>query len=214
MKKVLLSTIFSLLSMLLPAQITQVVDYMTDIIHCPVNPLNAPAIQIPDSIMVPGSEPFAEMQQENRFLRNAIYMEVGGPGLLYSINYEYRIKPHLSLRAGFTSWTLRTDLFLVQFERFKYTAFPLLVNYLTGNRQSSHLEIGIGLMPAFTSGRVGLLGMPSNDVGSRSLLLGTASLGYRYQAYDGGFVFRATLTPLVSKYGSSFFAGISFGIGF
>ena len=213
MKKVILSTILVLLSMLLPAQVRQGYNYQADNLDGQGNPSINPVIQISDSITSPGAQPNTIKQQETQFRRNAIYFELGGQGILYSINYDCRITPHLSLRGGLSSWSFSGDFFLIQ-EKLRFTAFPLMVNYLTGPMKSSHLEIGIGLMPLFVSGSIGFLYTPSNDTGNRTFLVGTATFGYRYQPKDGGFVFRAGITPLIGGNGIAFTGGLSFGLGF
>lgn len=56
------------------------------------------------------------------------------------------------------------------------TCLPLMLNYLAGSH-ASHLEIGAGVLPN--------TGPP--------LWIGT--IGYRYQPFSGGYVFRIDFTP-------------------
>lgn len=143
------------------------------------------------------------------FKRNAIYFELFGQGGLYSINYDYRIKEEISIRAGFTSWGIGV------FENnFHFTGFPIMLNYLSGKR-SGHLEAGVGFIPATVS----FHGGDSNPFfilegeGSSTRVLGTATLGYRFQPLQGGFVFRAGLTPFFAD-GVRLFGGASVGYAF
>lgn len=73
----------------------------------------------------------------------------------------------------------------------------LMLSYLSGTG-SHRLETGGGL----------LLRAGSSNV------LGTATMGYRYQRPTGGPLFRAGFTPLVGGGGVAPWFGISFGVGF
>jgi len=213
MKKTILFTILILINIIVHAQVSQRSNYLADNTDGQDAPIISPKIQMSDSITAPTVQPNTIVEQKTQFRRNAIYFEFGGQGILYSINYECRIRPHIILRAGFSSWSIKGDLFFIQIEKFEYTAFPLMVNYLTGVKQSSHLEVGVGMISAFTSGRGSFLYMNSNSA-SESLLIATASLGYRYQPKDGGFVFRAVIAPIINNNDAILTAGFSFGIGF
>ncbi|MBI1805064.1 MAG: hypothetical protein HY033_08900 [Ignavibacteriae bacterium] len=144
--------------------------------------------------------------------RSAIYVELLGQGLLYSVNYDYRITDHLSLRAGFSTWTIPSIFGLVDGE-ISFTGFPIMLNYLTGEG-SSHLELGAGIIPANASvtGREIFFG--SDVSGSETLILGTATIGYRLQPRDGGFLFRVGLVPLLGSGGLKFSTGLSLGAAF
>lgn len=126
--------------------------------------------------------------QEPDTCRNAIYLEVLGPGIVYSINYDYHISQHFGLRAGFSTWSLPghsrrqdTEIDLV--------SFPVTANYLSGDG-SSQLELGAGVVPINFSW--GLF----SEVVKKTTVLGTVTIGYRYQPADGGLVFRIGFTPL------------------
>ncbi len=146
------------------------------------------------------------------FARNAIYFEVFGQGVLYSINYDYRLTPNIGLRAGFSYWSI-VPFFLLSTGELKFTDFPLTVNYLTG-RGTSHFEMGVGVVPVFISldGHDLLFG--SEIRGSGRVLLGTATIGYRAQPRDGGFIFRIGLTPLFTFKHLIVSGGLSFGVAF
>jgi hypothetical protein len=85
----------------------------------------------------------------------------------------------------------------------KFTGFPIMVNLLTGE-ETSHFELGIGVVP----------GTFSLDFLEGSGVLGTATIGYRAQPRDGGFVFRIGLTPLFTLKGSQITGGLSLGFAF
>jgi len=86
-----------------------------------------------------------------------------------------------------------------------------MVDYLLG-KAPHKFEMGLGGVLFYASADASMVG--SSDKHSGSLLMGTATAGYRYSPYDGGFVFRAGVTPL---FGHGFFLpwlGVSFGFGF
>jgi hypothetical protein len=145
------------------------------------------------------------------FCRSAIYLEGLGPGLLYSINYDHRITEHVSLRAGFSTWSIYFPL--VENSDFSFTGFPLIVSYLTGDG-SSHFELGIGLVPATISvgDQSGFFG--TGEKASATIVLGTATIGYRIQPPDGGFLLRLCLTPLMNSDRAIMYGGVSVGVGF
>jgi len=162
-------------------------------------------------LCVVGTGPTVAQEKATRFCRSAIYVEVLGQGVLYSINYDYRLTPHIGLRAGFTTWSLPSFLFAVG--ELKFTGFPIMVNYLSGEG-SSHLELGIGVIPAVISfdGQVIFFDTEFNE--EATTVLGTATLGYRLQPQDGGFVFRIGLTPLFTFKEAQLTGGLSLGFAF
>lgn len=150
-------------------------------------------------------------QEQQSFSRNAIYTELLGPGILYSVNYEFRPVRMLSLRAGFSIWRLPTFwLFIDGWLRFN--GFPLTASYLLG--QGSHsLEIGGGIMPVNVEIEGEEVFFGSEIEGSGSLILGTGIFGYRYQPSKGAFI-KCAATPLFSGDNLVFTIGISTGYSF
>lgn len=154
--------------------------------------------------------PFPLAAQENHgvYTKNAIYVEGLGPGLLYSVNYDRRITPNISVRLGFTSWSLELP-FILTVERISLTAFPLMVNFLTGEGES-HLELGIGPMPSFASSHgEDIFGSTSQSSGKSVVGIGT--LGYRFQPTKAGLFFRISFTPLFTFKKFVPWGGISVG---
>ena len=148
--------------------------------------------------------------QENTTLkRHAIYFETFGQGGLYSLNYDYRIKPTLSVRVGFTTWG-----FSFLGNGFTFTGFPVMLNYLSG-KKSSHFEAGLGCMPAtvnyHSDGYNPFFVMEGQ--GTTTRVIGTATIGYRLQPPKGGFILRAGLTPFFTNQ-VKLYAGVSVGVGF
>ncbi|MDQ3557327.1 MAG: hypothetical protein M3409_11220 [Gemmatimonadota bacterium] len=142
--------------------------------------------------------------QELPRARNAAYLELLGNGLLYSVNYDRLFSERISGRVG--AALLAADS---SESAGRVLAVPIMVNYLAGTG-NGRLEAGIGALV--------LTGEAENVEGSGNEsfagVAGTATLGYRYQPLNGGFVFRAGFTPLLS--GGRFFPwlGISAGYAF
>jgi hypothetical protein len=88
-----------------------------------------------------------------------------------------------------------------------FTGFPIMVNYLSGEG-SGNLELGIGVIPLTVS--IG------GDSGLKrgTAVFGTATLGYRFQPLDGGFMFRIGLTPFFNSGGAVPSGGLSLGYAF
>ena len=135
---------------------------------------------------------------------NAVYVELLGNGLLYSVNYDRLVAPHVSARVGVAALAAADGG-----SSAAVVAAPLMVNYLFG-KGSSRFETGVGILLA--SGSVENVEGAEDD--SFSGAVGTATLGYRYQRPGGGFFFRTGLTPFFGTGGIAPWFGISFGYGF
>ena len=163
------------------------------------------------ALLVAGAGSAVAQEKAAHFCPSAIYVEAGGQGILYSVNYDYRLTPHIGLRAGFTSWSIPISLFAVG--ELKLTGFPIMVNYLSGE-ETSHLELGIGLIPVIIAFQGREIFFSTEVNGKGSTVLGTATLGYRSQPQDGGFVFRIGLVPLFTFKKATLTGGLSLGYAF
>lgn len=81
-----------------------------------------------------GIEVLAQYKTE---VRKAVYFEILGPGGLYSINYEQRVKEHSILRAGFSYLNIKDGFISVE----GYT-IPISVSWLNPMDEDSFAEIG------------------------------------------------------------------------
>lgn len=146
------------------------------------------------------SRPGRRVAMDDGNADNSIFIEGGGPGLLYSLNYERRVEQDYGLRIGFsyvglsasstsggTTTTASASFFTV----------PVTVNYLGINSGNHALELGAGATAIFFRG-AGSSG-PIAGSGSGMVPLGTVSVGYRRQPMDGGFQFRIGLEALMGK---------------
>ena len=148
--------------------------------------------------------PAAAQSTDDIYSRNAVYLELGGQGIFYTVNYEHRFAKFFACRAGFTHFTL-TDFF---FSDLTITAFPLMAVFLMGGTDH-FFEIGAGVIP--TIAESGFRWIPAS---STMGIVGTAHLGYRYQPADGGFMFRASVPVFVTENGAGAWGGVSFGYAF
>lgn len=119
--------------------------------------------------------------------RNGVYAEVLGNGMLYSCNYERLFTESFGVRIGASYF---------EPENVPIVTFPLMANYLIGSG-SSKLELGLGICVLLLPEKVSLSFMTAVDEQLKgNSVLGTATVGYRYQPADGGLVFRVGFTPL------------------
>jgi hypothetical protein len=118
-------------------------------------------------------------ESDTSFKSGSVYLELGGQGIGLSANADYRFHPNLTFRAGLS--------YLI----FGY-GMPLSLNYITGKNSSHHLELGSGIT-YIEIASFSLFGYSTEPVRS---VIPTATLGYRYQPQNGGFVFRISFTPL------------------
>ena len=136
--------------------------------------------------------------------RNSIYLEAGGPGALYSINYDFRFESHLGVRVGYSHWTFTF------FGHGSFTGYPVMLNFLSGE-ESHHFEAGLGVVMTEVSMTDIFF---TNLSAGRKDVFGTAMFGYRFQPQAGGIVFRAGLTPFYIIDRVFLWGGVSLGYSF
>lgn len=150
--------------------------------------------------------PEALAQTGSSYTQNAVYFEGLGQGLLYSVDFDHRFTENIAFRAGFSSFTIEfiSDVSI--------TTIPLMIEYLTGHG-SSHLELGLGIVPIHGSLSTSFFGTTEGSVGAWAVL-GTATVGYRYQPVKEGILFRVGLTPLMGGGEVQIWGGASVGWAF
>ncbi|WP_458987373.1 hypothetical protein [Pontibacter sp. CAU 1760] len=115
---------------------------------------------------------------------HAVYIEVGGNGDAYSLNYDQVVyqqeKFKAALRAG-----IGTNLFFMEGEPGVYPVVPLEALALVGNKRK-HFEGGLGYTHRFT------------DAAELMKSMYFARLGFRYQVPRGGLLVRVAITPFIS----------------
>lgn len=146
--------------------------------------------------------------------KNAVYLEIGGNGGYYSVNYDRIIYDNgnnfkAAVRAGIEGLPFKRDT-----KSFWAGFLPLELSGMFG-RSRHFLETGVGLTPFL---------IPKNDWGKEPAYSGYKPgaiipfrLGYRYQKPEGGLFFRAGYTPFLDFSEGRrnplelFFGGISIG---
>lgn len=134
----------------------------------------------------------------------SMYFELGGPGLA-SINFDTRFAKSddgFGGRVGVGGFSVGTSG-----DRVGVVFIPIGVNYLLGRDGKNYFELGGGLTPVIASN--------SSSDGDFTSTFGHVSFGYRMQPADGGFTFRAFISPVFGKgYFIPYYGGLSFGYKF
>jgi hypothetical protein len=147
---------------------------------------------------------------------NSIYLEVGGSGIVYSLNYERMLINSLALRVGFgylplSASSTNNNTGATNTITENITSVPLTLSWFpfssSTSSPSSKLEIGAGIVYVDLTRKLGPF-VAGNSIGY------TAILGYRYQPADGGFLFRIAVTPFILSNKTEPWGGITFGYGF
>jgi hypothetical protein len=144
----------------------------------------------------------SEAAGHDREAKNALYLDLLGPGLLYSINYDRVIADDFSARIGFSylsyGVSVSDNAGNTGGGKFSYFAIPLTVSYLGIGSPNNMLELGAGgeLLNAKGKGFVNASAGSANVSESRTFFALTGLAGYRHQPADGGFVFRVGFSPV------------------
>jgi hypothetical protein len=150
-----------------------------------------------------------------RTAHNALYVELLGNGLFYSLNYERIFGDSVAARIGvgyFSVSVTGTSGGESASANASILTLPLMVNYLGIGSRSHKFELGIGVLLIYASGSVDTLAAESD--GSGVGIVGTGSLAYRYVPYDGGFNLKVGLMPLFGSFGFLPWPGLALGAVF
>ncbi len=157
---------------------------------------------------------YAQENEEKVTGQNTFYAELGGPGILFSANYDRRFtNSHLGFGGrvgiGFVSDDLYDNINFTSVPRSIITV-PVQLNYLFGKQESVHtFEVGAGV--TYLGQKTDVLDFNSDQ---QTQWFGTASFMYRRQPKNGGFSWRGGLTPLIAKGYIQPFVGFSIGYVF
>lgn len=136
-----------------------------------------------------------------------IFVELLGPGISYSFNYDTRFQDTRNGLGG------RVGLSYFSVEGNGMFTLPVMVNYLLG-KEGKYFEMGLGgTYVSFNSEE----SAESNEIlfVKDSGVIGTTVFGYRRQPEDGGFLFRAGISPVFGRGNFvPYFGYISFGYAF
>lgn len=158
-----------------------------------------------------------------------VYAEFGGPGILFSFNFDSRFSSSSNLGLGYRVgfgfgiayddgdyYYSDGDGYHYRYYHDDYTSYatiPLGLNYIFGKPNSPHtFEVGIGAtiltkkMHLFTSNNRFQEGEGGNFVGHASFM-------YRKQPLNGGFTWRIGFTPILGTSGDIMLSA-AVGIGY
>ncbi|WP_347160149.1 hypothetical protein [Pontibacter chitinilyticus] len=126
---------------------------------------------------------------------NAFYLELGGNGDTYSVNFERILYQQRAFKTGLRVGA-GTNFFFLQGEPSVYPIVPIEAVALIGNKEQ-HLEFGLGYTRSFTD-RPDLL---HNQYFGR--------IGFRYQQARGGLLVRVAITPFISPESNNRIPGVA-----
>lgn len=155
--------------------------------------------------------PAAAAAQSNEPSHAAMYVEAGGSGLLYSVNYEARLVGMVNGRIGFMAVNQPVNDGTSQID-VGVLLVPVMANVLVGSG-SHRLELGAGPLLGVAGTGVNRLSRGGAHVSVQDFQVSglTSAIGYRYHPVSGGFLFRATATPFYSGSEAQVWGGISIG---
>jgi hypothetical protein len=132
----------------------------------------------------------------------SIFFELGGPGLA-SFNFDTRFtnkEDGIGGRVGVGGFGI---------DGASIVFVPIGLNYILGKDSKNYFEFGGGITPVFVSGDF------TDDGDSFTGTFGHLTFGYRMQPLNGGFMFRAFISPVFGKGGFiPYYGGVSFGYKF
>lgn len=144
-----------------------------------------------------GQDSLESFHKDSSLIRlNVLFGELGGSGLLFSMNYERLLNNKFGVRVGVGSAGLMG------------LTFPAILNYYIGKEKK--LELGLGLI--YTDY------FPNNGgkyISNGEFLI-TATIGHKFQSEKRGIVFRFSFTPIYNLIKDKIlpFGGISIGYAF
>jgi hypothetical protein len=150
--------------------------------------------------------------EETGKYRKSLFVEALGSGLLFSGNFEMRLRKDrndgFGFRTGlgfggFYNSSLENDLSTEK----RYITFPIMVNHIIGMKRSG-FETAVGFTPQVAFSKV-------METQRAFIPHGTFNVGYRLQPIKDGLVVRATWTPIFDDEGfHPSWAGFSLGYSF
>ncbi len=156
--------------------------------------------------------------------KSSFFAELGGPGILFSANFDTRFKQSRlgfggRIGIGFVTayddyYDPNTGMYYGGDEQTAIT-FPVQLNYIFGKENSPHtFEVGGGL--TYVTKKLNIMDFDNYDAteDQRTQLFGTFCFMYRRQPINGGFTWRIGFTPLVGAGNIQLFGGASVGYNF
>lgn len=170
------------------------------------------------------------VQAQEKLPTQSLYLEIGGAGLPYSFNYDFRFD-----KERMDSWGMRVGAGGYSLDGDTFFSLPVMVNKLFG-KGPNYFEAGFGLTlfgfdndsssycidGYYDSNGNYVCTSYQNDsyefilpVDGSPSVMGTLNFGYRRVPVDGGFTWRINLTPIFNNNGFwPLYAGVGFGYAF
>jgi hypothetical protein len=125
---------------------------------------------------------------------NAVFAELLGNGLIYSINFEHFIWPiPIGIRAGASFFTYAVSD-VSGSGNLTLLTFPVTASYYWGTLRHK-LQLGLGATILYTSASTDSTGITYGSTGLG--IAATAIIGYRYLPVGRGVTFGGGFTPLL-----------------
>jgi hypothetical protein len=155
----------------------------------------------------------AQYPKSERTAVNTVYLELGGNGLWYSLNYERILPQNIALRVG-TSYMSMSASSGTANASISSFGVPLTASYLGLGGANHKFELGGGILFEKFSGQASS-GFGEKAEGGGLFPMATFIAGYRYAPARGGFNFKLALTPVWHPdLGTFMWGGMAFGVGF
>ncbi|HTQ45775.1 MAG TPA: hypothetical protein VMI75_23630 [Polyangiaceae bacterium] len=171
-----------------------------DLTQPPVAPATpAPAAAPPAAAPAAPAAAPAEASPTERTANNALYIELLGAGLFYSLDYDRAFGP-VSGRIGIGYFSISSgNNASGGSSSATFISVPVTVSYLGIGSLKHMFEVGAGVSINYFGGSSSFAGVSTS--GSATEVFGTVVLGYRYQPPDGGFFLRAGIDPIIGSFG-------------
>ncbi len=174
---------------------------------------------------------FLHAQETSKLPTQSVYVELGGAGLPYSFNYDFRFD-----KTKMDSWGMRVGAggYSVS-DGDSFFSIPVMVNKLFG-KGPHYFELGLGATFFTFSGHeyenvncyydqngqyiCDETSTTTNfsfilPVDGSPSIMGTMNFGYRRIPVDGGFTWKVNLNPIFNNNGFwPLYAGVGFGYAF
>jgi hypothetical protein len=159
---------------------------------------------------------FAQDNEPHAITNKSFYAEIGGPGILFSANYDSRFKKTpfgfgARIGLGFVSAD-ESDYINGNYNYKRSTALtlPIQLNYIFGQTNSVNaFEVGLGF--TYVSKQLDIFNFYEKK---GTNLYGTAAFMCRRVPVNGGFSWRIGFTPLVGNGNVQASGGASVGYNF
>lgn len=174
------------------------------------------------------------VKAQDKLPTQSVYLELGGAGLPYSFNYDFRFD-----KERMDSWGMRIGAGGYSTQNDYFFSLPVMVNKLYG-RGPHYFELGFGAtLFAYDESSYDYsycsngffdsngnfvcttyVNQESNyqfilSVDRSPSVMGTVNIGYRRVPVDGGFTWRFNITPIFNNNGFwPLYAGVGFGYAF